>query len=226
MGTTSRSIAIPCSRNAVMRTLDACQYNLLCAYVISYSIAESVCGCNVSAECVCRMCLPRGNGPRENSPEALENGQSMASQNGIAQSCSNGHLASISTKATTRRQDEVQARSSHGIQTRSKTSPKLNRIAPLSTATSPRYGNNTPRDDESDVASASTGRCFLTRCPEILGSLWDKAGRAGRVEVMREVIYDMIRTLRVCIVWERQEFNSETQETINPHLQSALVQIN
>lgn len=83
-------------------------------------------------------------GPPENSPEALydkEDGQSMASQTVTAQSCSNGHLASVSTKATTRRQDEVQARPSHGIQTRSKTS----RVAPSSTATSSPHGNNTPQ---------------------------------------------------------------------------------
>ena len=109
-----------------------------------------------------------------------------------AQSCSNGHLASVSTKATTRQQDEAQARPSHGTETRSKTS----RV-------------------ESDAASAATGRDFLTRCPEILGSLRDKAGRAGRVGVMRDVIYDMIRTLRDDVVWERQEL----------HLQSALLQV-
>jgi len=57
-------------------------------------------------------------GPPENSPEALydeENGQSMASHNVRAQSCSNGHLASVGTKATTRQKDEAQARPSHGI---------------------------------------------------------------------------------------------------------------
>lgn len=56
---------------------------------------------------------------------------------------------------------------------------------------------------------------ILPKYPEILGSLWDKAGRAGRVGVMREVIYDMIRTLRDGVVWERQELN----------LQSALLQV-
>ena len=56
----------------------------------------------------------------------------------------------------------------------------------------------------------ATGKCVLMRGPEILGNLWDKAGRAGRVEVMREVVYDMIRTLRVGVVRERQEFDSET----------------
>ena len=91
----------------------------------------------------------------------------MAPQNVIAQSYSNGHLASVSIKVTTHQQDEARARPSHGIQTRSKTS----RVAPSSTATSPPHGNNTPRDDESDAASAATGKGFLIRCPEILGSL-------------------------------------------------------
>jgi hypothetical protein len=47
---------------------------------------------------------------------------------------------------------------------------------------------------------------LLTRGPEVLGNLWDKAGRAGRLEVMREVVYDMISTLRVDGVHERREF--------------------
>jgi hypothetical protein len=34
--------------------------------------------------------------------------------------------------------------------------------------------------------AARTG--FLARGSEILGSLWDKAGRAGRLDVMREVV--------------------------------------
>ena len=41
---------------------------------------------------------------------------------------------------------------------------------------------------------------------------------------MREAIYDMIRTLRIKVMWERQDFNSETQETTNPHPQSVLLQ--
>lgn len=150
-----------------------------------------------------------------------EDGQSMASQNVVAQSCSNGRLAGVSTNETMRRQDKSASLPRHGVQTRSKS----NHIAPSSLATSSLHGNNIPRDNESDAASAATGKGFLTKSPEILGSLWDKAGRAGREEVIRETIYDMIRTLRVGVMRERQDFNSETQETINPHLQSVSLQV-
>jgi len=163
-------------------------------------------------------------GSPENSLEALcdeEDGQSMASQNVVAQSCSNGRLAGVSTNETMRRQDKTASLPRHGVQTRSKS----NHIVPSSLATSSSHGNNTPRNDESDTASATTGKGFLTKGPEILGSLWDKAGRAGREKVMREAIYDMIRTLRVGVMRERQDFNSETQKTTNPHLRSVLLQV-
>jgi hypothetical protein len=66
---------------------------------------------------------------------------------------------------------------------------------------------------------------LLARGPEVLGNLWDKAGRAGRLEVMREVMYDMISTLRVDGMHERREFNSKTQETAASYQQSALLQV-
>src|SRR2546423_8906175 len=68
-------------------------------------------------------------------------------------------------------------------------------------------------------------KTFSESVPKSFGSLWDKAGRAGRLEVMREVVYDMVRTLRVGIIQERQEFNSETQETLKSDLQSVLLQV-
>jgi hypothetical protein len=145
----------------------------------------------------------------------------MASQNVVAQSRSNGRLAGVSTNKTMRRQDKPSSLPRHGVQTRSKS----NQLTPSNLATSSSHGNNTPRDGESDAASAAIGKGFLTKGPEILGSLWNKAGRAGREEVMREVIYDMIRTLRVGVRWERQGFNTETQETTNPHLRSVLLQV-
>jgi hypothetical protein len=66
---------------------------------------------------------------------------------------------------------------------------------------------------------------FSRVVPKSLETSGDKAGSAGRVEVMREVVYDMIRTLRVGVMCERQEFNSETHETTKTHLQSALLQV-
>jgi hypothetical protein len=150
-----------------------------------------------------------------------EDGQSTASQTMVAQSYSNRRLASISTNKTIRRQDKSPSLPRYRVQTRSKS----NQIAPSSLAASSSHSNNTPREGKSDAASAAIGKGFLTKGPEILSSLWEKAGRAGREEVMREVIYDMIRTLRVGVIRERQDFNSETQETTNPHLQSVLLQV-
>ena len=49
----------------------------------------------------------------------------------------------------------------------------------------------------SDLRSglAYVERDLVVKCPDILGNLWDKAGRCGRMEVMREVLYDMISAL-------------------------------
>jgi hypothetical protein len=114
----------------------------------------------------------------ENSPEALrdqEDGQSMASRATPAQTRPNGCLAAVSTTDTKRRrQSKVPPRPPYGIQTRSKIRPKSNHIAPSKTATLLPHTNNASRDDESG-ASAATGKCVLTRGPESLGNLWDKA---------------------------------------------------
>jgi hypothetical protein len=66
--------------------------------------------------------------------------------------------------------------------------------------------------------AARTG--FLARGPEILGSLWDKAGRAGRLDVIREVVYDMIVALRVRGVAEGQPLNPQTLKVMKDHPQS------
>jgi hypothetical protein len=83
-------------------------------------------------------------GSPENSPEALcdeEDGQSMA-QNVVAQSCSNGRLASASTNETMRRrQNRITAstRSSDKIQVKSYCAFELGHFT---------CGNNAPRDGE------------------------------------------------------------------------------
>jgi hypothetical protein len=82
--------------------------------------------------------------------------------------------------------------------------------------------DNTSRDGGSDAVPAMVRKSLLARGPEVL---WDKAGRVGRLEVMREVIYDMVSTLRVDGMHERREFNSKTQETAASYQQSALLQV-
>jgi hypothetical protein len=130
-------------------------------------------------------------------------------QNGLVQGRSNGRPA----------------RRPRQIQTRSKTGSKPKRIESSNTDSFvPRIGN-TARDGGGNAGPAVGGKSVLARGPEILGNLWDKAGRAGRLEVMREVIYDMISTLRVGVMREPQELNSETQQTVTSSLQSALLQV-
>ena len=73
----------------------------------------------------------------------------------------------------------------------------------LDTTTGGSDGNTTP---------VTAGKSFLTRGPDVLGSLWEKAGRAGRLEVMIEVVYDMISTLRLCVMQMRRESNSKVLE--------------
>jgi hypothetical protein len=77
-------------------------------------------------------------------------------------------------------------------------------IAPHSdTTTGDGHGNTTP---------AAAGKSFLAKGLDVLGSLWDKTGRAGRLEVMREVVYDMVSTLRLGVVQMWGESNSKMLE--------------
>ena len=53
-------------------------------------------------------------------------------------------------------------------------------------------------DDCCEHEDSPEGRCaaLVFTGPKILGIMWDKASRAGRLDVMREVLYDTISTLR------------------------------
>jgi hypothetical protein len=63
------------------------------------------------------------------------------------------------------------------------------------------------------------------RGTELLGNLWDKAGRARQLEVMREVVYDTVSTLRVGAIQQQREFNFKTQEAVTSNLQSGSLQV-
>jgi hypothetical protein len=91
--------------------------------------------------------------------------------------------------------------------TRSKVVRKSRGIKPSSKANLRPTNDNATRDRDSCKGSMAARTGFLTRGPEILGSLWNKAGRAGRLDVIREVVYDMIITLRVRGVAEGQQLN-------------------
>jgi len=74
------------------------------------------------------------------------------------------------------------------------------------------HSNTTTGDDHGNTTPATAGKSFLARGPDVLGSLWDKAGRTGRLEVVREVVYDTISTLRLGVVQMRGESNSKMLE--------------
>ena len=128
----------------------------------------------------------------ETPPEVLydeEDEQLVTREKGLVQGCSNRHPVREET---------------YGIQTRSKTGPKSKVTELVKTAFI------VPHLDT--ATGGSDGNSFLTRGPDVLGSLWDKAGRAGRLEVMREVVYDMISTLRLGVMQMRRESNSKMLE--------------
>lgn len=109
------------------------------------------------------------------------------------------------------------------LQTRSKAGRKSRGIKPLSKANLCSTNDNATRDHDGceGLTTARTG--FLTRGPKILGSLWDKAGRAGRLDVIREVVYDMIVALRVRGVVEGQPLNPQTPKVMKDYSQSILL---
>ena len=72
--------------------------------------------------------------------------------------------------------------------------------------------DTTTGDGDGNTTPVIAGKSFLVRGPDVLGSLWDKAGRVGRLEVMREVVYDTISTLRLGVVQMRGESNSRMLE--------------
>jgi hypothetical protein len=131
-----------------------------------------------------------------------KNAQSAISQNTIRQRCSDGRVGGIRTKNARPRQ--VKASSPLYIMqtTRSKAVRKSRGIKPSSKANLRPTNDNATRDRDGCKGSMAARTGFLARGPEILRSLWDKAGRAGRLDVMREIIYDMIITLRVRSITE------------------------
>jgi hypothetical protein len=46
--------------------------------------------------------------------------------------------------------------------------------------------DNTARDGGGNAGPVAVYKSLLVRGPEVLGNLWEKAGRAGRLRVMRE----------------------------------------
>jgi hypothetical protein len=53
-------------------------------------------------------------------------------------------------------------------------------------------------DNDCEHEDSHEGRCaaLVIKGPKVLGIMWDKASRAGRLNVIREVLYDTISTLR------------------------------
>lgn len=47
----------------------------------------------------------------------------------------------------------------------------------------------------------------------------------GRLEVMRDVVYDLVRTPRLGVMLQRQEFTSKMQEAVTSNLRSGSLQV-
>jgi hypothetical protein len=68
-------------------------------------------------------------------------------------------------------------------------------------------------------------RDLVVKGPEILGNLWDKAGHCGRVEVMREVLYDMISALQGRCAQGGPKPNTKSQDIMHGCSESNLLPI-
>jgi len=74
-------------------------------------------------------------------------------------------------------------------------------------------GHTDKRDSGHETGPVDKGSRLAVQGPNILGIMWDKASRAGRIEVMREVLYDMISALRARGHPEAPDFNPKLRET-------------
>jgi hypothetical protein len=151
-----------------------------------------------------------------------KNAQSAISPNMVRQRCSDGRIASIRTRNARPRQVKVSL-PPYAMQMRSKTGRKSRRMEPSSKANLRLTDNNALRDGDGGEGSTAAGKGILAKGPEILGSLWDKARRAGRLNVMREVVYDIIVALRDRGVAEGQQLNPQTPKVMKDHPQSTLL---
>lgn len=77
------------------------------------------------------------------------------------------------------------------------------------------------REDDDIPSDRSTALVF--KGPEILGNMWDKASRAGRLEVIREVLYDTISTLRARGEQGAPDLSQEWHERGNGYFKDALL---
>jgi hypothetical protein len=65
----------------------------------------------------------------------------------------------------------------------------------------------------------------MVKSPKILGNLWDKASRCGRVEVMREVLYDMISALQGRCARGGPKLNTKSQDIMHGCPESNLLPV-
>jgi hypothetical protein len=99
--------------------------------------------------------------------------------------CSDGRVASIRTKNA--RPGQVKASSlPYAMQMRSKTGRKSRGIKPSSKPNLRPTNDNATGDRDGGEGLTAARKNFLARGSEILGTLWDKAERAGRLDVIRE----------------------------------------
>ena len=85
-------------------------------------------------------------------------------------------------------------------------------------------GNDGDIDNrENDDIPCGRSAALVFKGPEILGNMWDKASRAGRLEVMREVLYDTISTLRARGEQGAPDLSQEWHERGNGYFEDALL---
>lgn len=154
------------------------------------------------------------------STDIPNSAQESALSNASDLGCRNRLQAEVSAEDAGHREDMLQVQTAFGMQTRSKTKADINQTEiALNTANIPlradkaAFGNQKKsaskkktmlaghadeQDSDRDAVLVGTERGLIVKGPDILGNMWDKAGRAGCVEVMREVLYDMISALWAC----------------------------
>jgi hypothetical protein len=87
-------------------------------------------------------------------------------------------------------------------------------------------GDHNANEEDNDFEHENSGgrsAALVFKGPEILGNMWDKASRAGRLDVIREVLYDTINTLRARGDQEMPDHSQEWEGSGSRYFEDALL---